>query len=412
MARVFISYRRSESKWAAGRLYDRLAELIGRDNLFFDVSNIEPGEDFVSRIREIVGSCDVLLAVIGPNWSTIQDGSGKPRLHNARDLVRIELAAALQRNIRVIPILVDGAAMPEEDQLPADLAILARRNAHDVSFAHFHTDLDSFVRVLQRILAGPGGATLNATPPEPPKADAKTAAPVVARLPFTISLTTVGDVATPLIGKGADLPAQASETFSTAADNQNSVEVNLCLGERPSSRDNVPIGKFVLAGIPPAARGIPQITITAIVDTALILTVTAEDAASKHKQVLDAVDLTRVDVPPEMLKESALPFQAAKSMRDSPVNLSEEASGSAFADIFQSFFGALPGIDINLSMTLSAAEASAGGQHVFELPNGRQITARFPSGIRDGQKIRLKGQGTARKGGAPGDVYIEVRVAG
>ena len=88
MARVFISYRRSESKWAAGRLYDRLAEVIGRDNLFFDVSNIEPGEDFVSRIREIVGRCDVLLAVIGPNWATVQDGSGRPRLHNGRDLVR------------------------------------------------------------------------------------------------------------------------------------------------------------------------------------------------------------------------------------------------------------------------------------------------------------------------------------
>ena len=106
MARVFISYRRSESRWAAGRLYDRLAEVIGREHLFFDVSDIEPGEDFVQRIREIVGVCDVLIAVIGPTWSAVQDGSGKPRLMNPRDLVRIEIASALQRNIRVIPILI------------------------------------------------------------------------------------------------------------------------------------------------------------------------------------------------------------------------------------------------------------------------------------------------------------------
>ena len=80
MARVFISYRRSETRWAAGRLYDRLAEVIGREHLFFDVSDIEPGEDFVQRIREIVGACDVLIALIGPTWSAVQDGSGKPRL--------------------------------------------------------------------------------------------------------------------------------------------------------------------------------------------------------------------------------------------------------------------------------------------------------------------------------------------
>src|SRR5215471_10809896 len=140
MARVFISYRRRDSQWVAGRLYDRLAEVIGRDHLFFDVSDIEPGEDFVSRIREIVGRCDVLLAVIGPNWATITDDVGRRRLDNSGDLIRIEIAAALERNIRVIPILVDGASMPEEHQLPSELAPLARRNAHDVSFARFHTD--------------------------------------------------------------------------------------------------------------------------------------------------------------------------------------------------------------------------------------------------------------------------------
>src|SRR6185295_13825824 len=195
MARVFISYRRSDSKWMAGRLYDRLSEVLGRDNLFFDISNIEPGEDFVARIGEIVGSCDVLLAVIGPGWVDVRDRAGRRRLENARDLVRTEIHAALQRNIRVIPLLVDGASMPEESEVPEDLAPLLRRNAHDVSFAKFHTDLDSFIRVLQRILAVPEPASRTVSPTPPPSVAARTAEPVATTLPFSISLETAGGVA-------------------------------------------------------------------------------------------------------------------------------------------------------------------------------------------------------------------------
>jgi hypothetical protein len=412
MARVFISYRRSESRWAAGRLYDRLAEVIGREHLFFDVSDIEPGEDFVQRIREIVGACDVLIALIGPTWSAVQDGSGKPRLMNPRDLVRIEIASALQRNIRVIPILIDGAVMPEEHQLPPDLAGLLTRNAHDVSFKRFHADLDSFIRVLHRILALPGAAAAPGSPAPAPTP----APPVATQLPFTISLTTLGGVSTPLIAKGARLPAQASEVFSTAADNQDSVEVNLSIGERPLAGDNVPIGKFMLAGIPSAPRGTPQITVTALVDTAMILTVTAEDQATRKRQVLDAVDLTRITVPPESLHGETRPPAPQESTRDSPVNFTDVFGGDkgrlTLGDLLDRIFGGPRDPDVHSTITLSRAEAEAGGERHVTLREGHSVRVRIPAGIKDGQKLRFRGAGHAKEGGGSGDAYLTVRVKG
>lgn len=410
MARVFISYRRSESRWAAGRLYDRLSEVIGKDKLFFDVSNIEPGEDFVQRIREIVGRCDVLIAVIGPTWSTIEDAGGKVRLFNPRDLVRIEIAAALQRNIRVIPVLIDGAGMPEEHQLPPDLAGLVNRNAQDVSFAHFHADLDSFVRVLHRILALP--ATDGS--PAPPIA----AAPVVTELPFTISLSTLGDVSTPLIAKGTKLPAEHSEVFSTATDGQTSVEVTLLAGERAMARDNARIGTFQLLGIVPAPRGVPQVTITATVDKSMILTVTAEDNATKKRQVLDAVDLARIEVPAAAASTPKPP----ESTRDSPVNLAQEDLTKApgpFRDFFKTFFSGgdadaqrdlAP--DLHVEVTLSSTEAASGVEREIALRQDRNVIVRFPAGIGAGQRLRLRGEGNVKPEGGRGDAYVRVRIQG
>jgi hypothetical protein len=417
MARVFISYRRNDTQWVAGRLYDRLAEVIGSDNVFFDVSNIAPGEDFVSRIREFVARCDVLLAIIGPSWASSADRTGNPRLQSPRDLVRIEIAAALQRNIRVIPILVDGAVMPEEDLLPTDLAALATRNAHSISFPHFHSDTDSFVRVLRKLLEEPPNTAEARRPPAGEVKPSEVISNTVAdRLPFTISLTSVGGVASPLIPKGATLPAQASEVFSTAADNQTSVEVSLVLGERPLSADNFPIGKFQLPNIPAAPRGIPQIKVTANVDSSLILTVSAEDMAVNHKEVLDAIDLTRLNVPPEILSGGQMP-EVASSERDSPVNSAElfkqfgSDKGNPFSDFFQTFFGESPLPDVSLAVTLTPAEAVSGVSRRFELPNGKQITVRIPAGIQPDQRLRVRGEGNPKKGGGFGDVYIRVRVS-
>jgi tetratricopeptide (TPR) repeat protein len=139
LGRIFISYRRQETAWPAGRLYDVLVEHFAAEQVFKDVDNIEPGEDFVERIAAAVGSCDVLLVLIGPQWLTITDENGQHRLDNPEDYVRLEIEAALKRKIRVIPILVDDALMPRANQLPASLAALVRRNAVEINPLTFDT---------------------------------------------------------------------------------------------------------------------------------------------------------------------------------------------------------------------------------------------------------------------------------
>jgi hypothetical protein len=151
--RVFISYRREETAYAAGWLFDRLADRFGRGQIFKDIDSIQLGDDFVEVINTAVGSCDVLLALIGGQWLTITDEQGTARLDNPDDFVRLEIEAALTRNVRVIPILVAGAEMPRRDQLPPGLAGLAQRQALELSPSHFEFDTSRLQKVLDRALA-------------------------------------------------------------------------------------------------------------------------------------------------------------------------------------------------------------------------------------------------------------------
>ena len=115
---IFVSYRRQESAHLAGRLYDRLTDRFGEGQVFIDVNAIEPGVDFAEEISRAVAACQVLLAVIGPDWLMAVDERGRRRLDNPDDLVRLEIEAALARHVRVIPILVEGAVMPGQEDLP------------------------------------------------------------------------------------------------------------------------------------------------------------------------------------------------------------------------------------------------------------------------------------------------------
>jgi formylglycine-generating enzyme required for sulfatase activity len=147
--KIFISYRRDDSAGHAGRVHDRLAREFGRDLLFMDVDAVALGVDFVEVLGVEVGKCNVLLAVIGPNWLDARDENGNRRLDNEHDFVRIEIAAALQRGIPVIPVLLEGTRVPKAEQLPDDLKVLARRNGLDVRHASFHSDMDRLVRGLR-----------------------------------------------------------------------------------------------------------------------------------------------------------------------------------------------------------------------------------------------------------------------
>jgi hypothetical protein len=151
--KVFISYRRDDSAGHAGRVHDRLEREFGRDLLFMDVDGVPLGVNFVKVLSDEVAKCDVLLAVIGPNWLNARDEDGNRRLDNPHDFVRIEIGAALQRNILVIPILLDGAKVPKANQLPKDLEELSIRNGLDVRHASFHNDIDRLVRSLKGQLA-------------------------------------------------------------------------------------------------------------------------------------------------------------------------------------------------------------------------------------------------------------------
>jgi hypothetical protein len=149
---IFISYRRDDSRHAAGRLVDRLAQTYDRDQLFMDVDAIEPGLDFLKVINEKVAACDVLLAVIGPTWLDARNQSGARRLDDPDDFVRLEIEAALKRDVRVIPVLVDGAEMPRAGELPERLQPIVRRNAVRLAHERFGADAESLVEALAKVV--------------------------------------------------------------------------------------------------------------------------------------------------------------------------------------------------------------------------------------------------------------------
>jgi hypothetical protein len=160
--KIFINYRRDDSMGMAGRLHDRLAQTFGRDNLFMDVDHIPIGADFVAHLNSQVAECAVILVVIGPNWLGAKDEAGQRRLHQPDDFVAIEIAAALARGIRVIPVLIDGTRMPKASELPDSLKPLARRQAAEVRHAHFGQDAETLVARMREALGGGGSAGLRA----------------------------------------------------------------------------------------------------------------------------------------------------------------------------------------------------------------------------------------------------------
>jgi hypothetical protein len=153
MGGIFVSYRRDDAKHAAGRLVDRLGRTYHRSQLFLDVDNVAPGLDFVKVLSDQVQQCDVLLAVIGPGWIESRDGTGARRLDSPKDFVRIEIEAALARDIRVIPVLVDGAAMPSDDDLPPSLQPMVTRNAVRLVHERFAADAEDLTRALTKVVA-------------------------------------------------------------------------------------------------------------------------------------------------------------------------------------------------------------------------------------------------------------------
>jgi hypothetical protein len=151
-ASIFISYRRRETAGHAGRLYDGLVEHFGAERVFMDVT-MEPGVDFAETIQAAVGSCGALVALIGEEWLTVTDADGKRRIDDPADVHRMELEAALDRQVRLIPTLVQDAKMPSEGDLPEALDPLVRRQAVELSDQRWDYDVNRLIAVLERVLA-------------------------------------------------------------------------------------------------------------------------------------------------------------------------------------------------------------------------------------------------------------------
>lgn len=172
MARIAISYRRADSSAITGRIYDRLVAHFGKDAVFMDVEDIPVGVDFRVHIRTILRDAEVLLVMIGPHWAG-SDGAPS-RLRERADPVRLELEEAFARQLRIIPVLIEGAVIPASETLPRTLRALPAINAAQVaSGRHFTAQMNVLIGAIDEAVSAGPAAQSRATPPA---ADAAAAA--------------------------------------------------------------------------------------------------------------------------------------------------------------------------------------------------------------------------------------------
>lgn len=171
---IFISYRREQTQHAAGRLKDDLSEAFGPPTTIFrDIEDIEPGLDFTRALDKALRSSAVMLVMIGPDWLEAQDRQGRRRLDLPHDWVRLEVITALERDIRVVPVLMEGTPMPGPERLPAEMQALALRQAFELSDSRWRSDVQRLVEALGKVpgltrRVAPAPTPVPAPSPSPP----------------------------------------------------------------------------------------------------------------------------------------------------------------------------------------------------------------------------------------------------
>ncbi len=148
-ARVFITYRHDDASGEAGRLYDSLTQRLGRHSVFMDAEELEPGQEFGRVIRQRIGDSDVVLVLIGRRWAGATDAAGRWRLDDPDDWVRREIETALDLDVTLVPVLVQGAPMPTREDLPPSIRRLADLHALTIG-AHWQGDVDRLAAAIRR----------------------------------------------------------------------------------------------------------------------------------------------------------------------------------------------------------------------------------------------------------------------
>lgn len=174
MAKISISYRRSDSSAIAGRILDHLRAHYGAETVFMDIEDIPFGTNFRTHIHDTLVRSDVLIALIGANWLG-SDSDGRVRMHEKTDPVRIEITTALENTVPIIPVLLDGAKMPSYSELPSEFGDFVFLNAAEVtSGREFRNQLDRLIGAIDRTLSRVVSTELH--PGMPDKADTTVAA--------------------------------------------------------------------------------------------------------------------------------------------------------------------------------------------------------------------------------------------
>ena len=308
MAKIIISYRRSDSQAMAGRIFDRLSGHYGEAAIFMDIDAIPFGIDFRKHIGDALRQCDVLIAVVGPHWLGGRDDGGT-RIGEPNDPVRVELEGAIERKIPVIPVLIDGARMPSEAELPDSLKEFSYFNAAPVdSGRDFRSHMDRLIRALDGMLlgkhqAGVGQAAAAAALAAQIPAQAATKAAPRRLASRSLWLALAGIV---LIGGAGALLMATSSSWLSRPDRDS------------GSPGQQPAGAEPIITLKSADKYIAQLVAKELKDSNLNLAVELDEAASSQMtdQLWDRLAAGEIDLASFYLDGLAdkLPALAATSM--------------------------------------------------------------------------------------------------
>jgi hypothetical protein len=147
MVGIFVSYRRSDSLGIAARIHNWLDVRLAPNSVFMDASSITPGQDFRASIERAMARATMAFVVIGPNWLGL-DSNGARRIDDPNDFLRIEFEIAIQKNLLIVPLLVNGSTLPPAHELPHSIASLAYRQTYVVRSLNFAQDMFALARAI------------------------------------------------------------------------------------------------------------------------------------------------------------------------------------------------------------------------------------------------------------------------